>query len=74
MHRILEFREPDDEEFEKFTSEQLKRITAHEISAALQKEEEFLKTLSPNLDAPYDYEKKVLISFLFLYKSKNRIN
>lgn len=55
-------------EFEKFTAEQLERITADEISAALQKEEEFLKTLTPNLNTLQDYEKKV--SFVFFKEQK----
>lgn len=46
-------------ELEKYTPEFLEEINSSEITASLQKEEEYLKTLSPNLNTLQDYEKKV---------------
>ncbi|XKL63421.1 hypothetical protein PGB90_005785 [Kerria lacca] len=45
-------------ELEKYTPEFLEEINSSEITASLQKEEEYLKTLSPNLNTLQDYEKK----------------
>ncbi len=56
------------EDFEKFTPEILDKVSSSEISSMLQKEEEYLKTLTPNLNTLQDYERKV---GPFLYSLEN---
>lgn len=48
--------------FETFTDDVLESIDEDEIMGSLQKEEEYLKTLTPNLNTLQDYEKKVFLS------------
>lgn len=57
-------------ELEKFTPEQLKVMSSDELAAMLQKEEEFLKSLSPNLNTLQDYEKKVSFVRNIYWKKK----
>ena len=45
--------------FEIFTDDLLESMDEDEIIGSLQKEEEYLKTLTPNLNTLQDYEKKV---------------
>lgn len=52
-------------EFAKFPPEVLDDVNAADIASQLQKEEEYLKTLSPNLNTLQDYEKKVCPSIRY---------
>ena len=46
-------------EFVKFTPDELKEMSGNDLNAQITKEDEYLKTLKPNLNTLQDYEKKV---------------